>query len=277
MELRINDYQLPEAIGFNYEELKQGLTEKTAMYTNLVYTDEQIKDAKNDRANLNKLKKTLNDERIRLEKEYMQPFNDTKSKFNELIAIVDESVKAIDTQVKAYEDKQKQDKLEKIKEYWGEQTQPSFLTFEQIFDEKWLNGSVSMKSIQEAITAKIAQVSNDLDTLQNLPEFGFEATEVYKSTLDLNRALNEGKRLADIAKARAAHEAEQARLREEASKAAIVKPEPAPQPVQEGFMHPPVEEAPAKQWISFSALLSVEDATALKQFFESRQIEFKSV
>ena len=277
MELRINDYQLPEQITFNYEELKQELAEKTAMYTNLVYADEQIKEAKTDKASLNKLKKALNDERIRLEKEYMQPFNDTKAKFNELIALIDEPVKAIDCQVKAYEDKQKQDKLEKIKEYWGEQTQPSFLTFEQIFDEKWLNASVSMKSIQEAITAKIAQVSNDLDTLQNLPEFGFEATEVYKTTLDLNRALNEGKRLADIAKARAAHEAEQARLREEASKAAIVKPEPAPQPVQEGFMHPPVEEAPAKQWISFSALLSVEDATALKQFFESRQIEFKSV
>lgn len=283
MELRINDYQLPEQITFNYEELKQELAEKTAMYTNLVYTDEQIKEAKTDKASLNKLKKALNDERIRLEREYMQPFNDTKAKFNELIALIDEPVKAIDTQVKAYEDKQKQDKLEKIKEYWGEQTQPSFLTFEQIFDEKWLNASVSMKSIQEAITAKIAQVSNDLDTLQNLPEFGFEATEVYKTTLDLNRALNEGKRLADIAKKKAEQEAEQARLaaEAEAKKQAEQVAEQTGEAVfnnaPDVYAQIPVKEAPAKQWISFSAFLSVEDATALKQFFDSRNIEFKAV
>ena len=40
-------------------------------------------------------------------------------------------------------------------------------------------------------------------------------------------------------------------------------------------VHPVI--APAKQWISFSALLSTEDALALKDFFNSRQIEFKAV
>lgn len=34
---------------------------------------------------------------------------------------------------------------------------------------------------------------------------------------------------------------------------------------------------PAKQWMSFSALLSVEDATALNKFFRSRNIEFKAI
>ena len=68
MELKMNEYQLPEKILFNYEELKQELTEKVAHYETLVYTDDQIKEAKADRANLNRLKKALNDERIRREK-----------------------------------------------------------------------------------------------------------------------------------------------------------------------------------------------------------------
>ena len=34
---------------------------------------------------------------------------------------------------------------------------------------------------------------------------------------------------------------------------------------------------PAKQWVSFQALLSTEDALALKAFFEERNIEFKPV
>ena len=89
MQLKMSDYQLPEKILFNYDELKQELLEKVSMYETLVYTDEQIKDAKADKAALNKLKKALNDERIRLEKEYMRPFNEFKGKINEIIAIID--------------------------------------------------------------------------------------------------------------------------------------------------------------------------------------------
>lgn len=79
MELKIKEYQLPEAIDFNYQELKQELEEKITVYTNLVYSDDQIKLAKADRANLNKLKKALNDERIRREREYLEPFNTFKN------------------------------------------------------------------------------------------------------------------------------------------------------------------------------------------------------
>lgn len=92
MELKMNDYQLPEKISFNFDELKQELTEKVSMYETLVYTDDQIKEAKADKAQLNKLKKALNDERIRLEKEYMQPFNSFKSQVNEIVSIIDKPV-----------------------------------------------------------------------------------------------------------------------------------------------------------------------------------------
>lgn len=71
MELKMHEYQLPEKILFNYEELKRELTEKVSHYETLVYTDDQIKEAKADKAALNKLKKALNDERIRREREYI--------------------------------------------------------------------------------------------------------------------------------------------------------------------------------------------------------------
>ena len=114
MEFKVNEYQLPAELTFNYEELKQGLTEKVEMYKTLVYSEEQIKEAKADRASLNKLKSALNDERIRLEKEYMKPFNDFKSKVAEIIKIIDEPIAMIDTQVKGYEEKKKAEKLEAV-------------------------------------------------------------------------------------------------------------------------------------------------------------------
>ena len=269
MELKMTEYQLPEKILFNYEELKQELIEKVAMYETLVYTDDQIKEAKSDKANLNKLKKALNDERIRREREYMVPFNDFKSKISEIISIIDKPVAVIDAQVKAYEDKQKQEKKEKIIEYWESTNAGNdWLTLNRIFDEKWLNASVSMKSIQEEILNKLEQISNNLDSLASLPEFGFEAAEVYKTSLDINKAISEAQRMSQIAKAKAEAEAQKA-----AEQVAPIEPQATPTPVVE--VEQKVEQP--KQWIAFQALLSTEDAIALKDFFNSRNIEFKAI
>lgn len=273
MEMKVNEYQLPEKIDFNYEELKQELIEKVSMYETLVYTEENIKDAKADRENLNKLKKALNDERIRREKEYMVPFNDFKTKINEIISIIDKPVVVIDKQVKEYEEKQKQDKLDAITALFNSTEHPEWLHISQIFDEKWLNASASMKSVQETMNERLDQIEIDLTTLHDLPEFGFEASEVYKTSLDINKAISEAQRMSQIAKAKAEAEAKKAT---EATSSKMEQVEPQPQPAQEGFMNPPVEEKP-KQWIKFQAYMTVDDAFALKQFFNSRNIEYKAV
>ena len=274
MELKMNDYQLPERISFNFEELKAELTEKVHLYETLVYSDEQIKEAKEDRANLNKLKKALNDERIRREKEYMIPFNSFKAKIAELVGIIDKASSTVDLQVKAYEDKQKAEKKEKIEEIFDDMELISFgwLKLEQIFDEKWLNASVSLKSVKDEILGRIAKINRDIDTLSNLPEFGFEALEAYKTTLDINKAIYEAQRMSQIAKAKAEVE----RLRAEAE----AKADSETQPVQEGFMNTPegieVIDKP-KTWVQFAALMTVDQAYELKKFFDDRHIEFKAV
>ena len=258
MELRIESFKTPEKISWNYEQLKNELIAKVAHYETVVYDDAQIQSAKKDKAALNKLKKALNDERLRQEREYMQPINEFKAQVNEIISIIDKPVQAIDTQVKAYEEKQKAIKKELIIGIYETLGFPAWVDFGKIFDEKWLNATVKEKQIQEALENKYLQISADLTTLADLPEFGFEATEEYKRTLDINRAIAEGRRLAEIQKRQVEQEA--------AKKVEEI-------PVDETE----VTEAPTKQWLSFRALLSVEDATALKQLFLSRNIEFESI
>ena len=114
MELKINSYQLPEAISFNFEELKNELQVKTDQYTKMVYTDDNIKTAKEDRADLNRLKKALNDERLRLQREYMKPFEGFKKQVDEIIGIIDRPVLAIDRQIKEYEAIKQDEKKQKI-------------------------------------------------------------------------------------------------------------------------------------------------------------------
>lgn len=292
MELKIEQVAIPEKIAFNYEELKQELSDKVKMYETLVYTDDQIKNAKADRADLNRLKKALNDERIRREKEYMQPFNAFKAQINEIIGIIDKPVALIDKQVKEYEEQQRQEKKKKIEGYFFTGESPEWLTLSMIWDDKWLNASVSMKSIQAEIDSQIVAVENDLATLSELPEFAFEAIETYKTTLDLNKSIAEGHRLSEMQKRKAEQErirAEQDRLRQEQEKAKVLiesetkkQEEFVPPVVDEEFQNKAFQKAessqePVKQWVSFSALLSVADAQALAGFFKSRNIEFEKI
>ena len=184
MELKVNEVAIPEQITFNYEELRNELTEKVSMYETLVYTDEQIKEAKEDKANLNKLKKALNDERIALEKKYMQPFETFKAQVNDIIRIIDKPIAVIDKQVKEFEQKEKDEKLEAIKEMFASVGFQPFVNLEMIFDNKWLNKTFSMKKIEDAMKERMFQIGNDVKILNDLPEFGFEALEIYKITLD---------------------------------------------------------------------------------------------
>ena len=63
MELKVKEFTFPEIIEFNFDDLKNEITEKVSYYANLVYTDDQIKEAKADRAKLNKFVSALEDKR----------------------------------------------------------------------------------------------------------------------------------------------------------------------------------------------------------------------
>lgn len=278
MELKVNEYQLPEQILFNYEELKAELTEKVQHYETLVYTDDQIKEAKADRATLNKLKKALSDERIRREREYMQPFNEFKSRINEIISIIDKPVAVIDKQIKEYEDTKKQEKLEEIKKLWSEMGAPDGMTLDKVFNDRMLNSSFNMKHVKQCFIDAIDRFNRDMAVLVNLPEYSFEAQQEYISSLDLSKAMNEANRLSRLAKQKAEYEAEQERLRAEEEKKAVqpVVPDVDADSVSKVEKVTP-DPIPTKQWVAFQALLSTEDALALKEFFNSRNIEFKAV
>lgn len=285
MELKIEDAQLPKQIKFNFEELKTELTAKAHDYKVTVYTEDNIKEAKSDRASLNKLKKALNDERIRLEKEYMKPFNTFKAQINEIIGIVDEPIGIIDSQIKDFEQRKKDEKREAIIELWNSKEKPEFLEAFDLFNEKWLNSTYTMDKVEEDIDEIIAKTMEDLKTLEGLPEFGFEAVEEYKRTLSLSQAIAEGKRLADIQKRKEEHERLQKEVEEkakqEAAAAPITEPEPEPEvsqtPVEETLPEEKPAEEPPRAWVGFKALLSKEEARALGEFITAHNIKIKKI
>ena len=298
MELKINEMVQPEEPKFNYIEIKRWIQDGAEKYKNIVYSDNDISAAKADRADLNRLKKALNDRRIELEKSYMAPFKSFKSKVDELIKLIDEPAKLIDARVKEYEQHQKEEKSQQITEWFsGIEGRPEWLEIGQIWDQKWLNASKSMKSIKEEIEAALTQIHADLETLAGITEFGFEATEEYKRTLDINRALAEGMRLSDIQKRK---EAEAARKAEEEARRAeeerqrmetAVQRQEWQQPDPEPYWEPQepaqvVHDARQMAFatndepvmaVSFRAWLNKTQALELKKFFDDRGIRFEQI
>lgn len=275
MELKINPVMIPEKIEFNYDELKAELIERVHLYETTVYSDDQIKAAKADRSQLNKLKKALNDERIRRQREYMKPFEDFAAKINEIISIIDKPVAMIDMQVKDYEERKKKEKAAEIEQYFMSVNPYDWLHIGMIFNKKWLNASVPMKTVQADIDAEISRIQNEYGTLSHMPEFGFEAAEVYKDTLDMSRALNEAKRLSELQRRK--EEAEKLRKEQELATAMNVPEMSAGVPEELPVESEAREGQTAGQWVSFTAFLTVQQALQLKDFFNRNKIEFRPI
>lgn len=281
MELIIKEWKTPEIINFNFEELKKEITAKSALYKNMVYTDETIKEAKADRAALNKFITALEDKRKEVKKQCLEPYNQFEKQIKELVAIINEPVKLIGTQITDFEDREKEKKKEKITELFNNIGFQSFVKLEQIFDSKWLNKSVSLKSIEDELNSVLYQVGHDVSAINALPEFSFEAMEHYKKTLDLSAAIAEGQRLSDIQKRKLEHEAKMKELEEQKAKEANVEKEEVnaedSQYVEAEIVEDDKPQDLPKQWIKFEALLSTDDALALRAFCDSREIVIKSI
>lgn len=215
MELKIYN---PQADGFlqkidwNFEELKSEITNKANDYMSLVYTPDQMKEAKKDRAALRKFITALEDKRKEIKKQVMIPYTDFEEKKKELISIVNQAVSNIDTQIKAYDESIRQEKLEKVKEIYAKTIGglADIVTFDKIFKESWLNVSTTLKSITNEITEVRDKIDNDLVVINaDTSPYAYEMKEEYLKNFDLTAAVNKKQQLEETAKKKALFEEQQ--------------------------------------------------------------------
>ena len=168
MELKVEEIKSLAPIQFNYEDIKKWVTEKAKEYKSVVYTEETITAAKTDRSTLNKVAKAINDEKIRIKKEVLKPFEDFENKCKELQGIITDASSSIDAQVKSFEEKEQNEKRERIKTifdaYIGDYK--DLIIFDSIFNPRWLNKTYTMKKIEEEINRLVVKTSDDMKVLK---------------------------------------------------------------------------------------------------------------
>lgn len=265
MDFQITKMQIPEIPEANFEELKKDLQEKVSKYENMIYNDNEIAQAKKDRADLNKLKKAINDKRIAMEKEYMQPFNEFKAKVNEILALLDKPILAIDTQVKNYEAQLVEAKKQWIEATFKQKSPFNWIKLEQIYNSKWLNSSFSKNAIEEEMDLSFSMIETELKSIDTL-DYKEQALEVYKETLSLSMALDKVKQIKDLDKI----------LEEQKAKAEIkeeIKEEPKPEVKEEVKVETAAEDP--KEWMDMSICLSALDFEKFDAWTKENGIEWR--
>ena len=286
-QLEVKKFELG-VIETNLNELEAYVNENLAKYQGLVYTDDQIKDAKTDRRNLNNLGKAINDWRIRQEREFNEPFAAVKEQCNRVVGRIKETSGEIDSQVKAYEQSKKEQKKQQIAAYWDE-IKLHDIPLEQIFDERWLNTTFSEKEWKAALNQRKERITADLASFANYADAKmceFMITE-YMKTLDVQTCLDrwneqvEAERRAEEAKARAeairlAREEETRRRAEMAAQRAAEESRPATQedPAPQGAPDPrDFLYSPTFKMID----LTYDQAMDLTNYFKANGLKFMSI
>lgn len=290
LELKIFSPQengfVPE-IKWNNEELKAAIAEKMKEYKGLVFTEETISEGKKDRANLNKLHGAIDDERKRVKKLCMEPCNRFEKEVKEVLALVDEQISAIDVQIKEVEQIRKEEKQKAVQELFESIGFQKFVTLEMIWDEKWLNASVALSKVENQMKETMYRIGEEVGTISRLPEFSFEAMEVYKKTLDLTQAIKKGQELADIQKrkeealARQKAEEERRKVEEAATGKESENPEEAadthdaPKKAEENDYTRVVSEPVMR--IDFRVWGTKEQILALRDYMKQNNLKFGKV
>ena len=190
---------LPE-ISWNYAELKQQLEAGLANYKGLAYSDDQIGEAKKDRAKLNKLADAIDGKRKEMKALYLRPYEAFEAQAKELVGMVKATVREIDDQVKAYEAARKEEKLRAIQEQYramiGDLAE--LAPYERLHNPRWLNATAGMGAICQELGNKIDRITAGLtaiDGLQLPPELAGPVKAIFLRDFDLAAALAEKDRL----------------------------------------------------------------------------------
>lgn len=285
-------------IDWNFEELKKEITEKAEMYGSLVYTDENIKEAKVDRAKLNKFIKVLEDKRKDVKKMMLEPYTQFESQVKESVSIIGEANDNIASQVKAYTEKLREEKREKVKEIYdkamsveGAEGIAEILTFDRVFKESFLNSSTTFKSIVNEIEDLRDRVRHDLEVINaDTGEYQFEMKQAYLKNLDMTEAISVKQQFEENARKKAEYEAkrkaemEERKAREEAEAQKVVQAgkqvvvEQQPEETQQEVEATKIVEATVteerKFTVSFKVYGTQKQLRELKEFLTSNNIEY---
>jgi len=179
-KLEITKVNKNELMVINFEEIKE--------YLNNFLQEINLDDAEKEKAKLNKLKTSLENERKRIKQEVMEQYNLIfEPQMKELTSLIDNTLGTLNQRIEAKKEAYEREKELVVKEMWKE-LNFDLITLDRIFNPKWLNKTYTEKQIQDDMISFINQIKQDLITLDTL-ENKEDLKTKYLLCLNLNETI----------------------------------------------------------------------------------------
>lgn len=224
-----NEGEFLQKIDWNKEEFMELVASITEQYTGMVYSEDQMKEAKADRAKLNSMKKAISDRRIEVKNAIMAPYTQFEREVKEVVNLIEEPIALIDSQIKDFEERQKAEKRKNLAAYFEEVAAEleGVLTFDMIFEQKWLNASMSLKKAKDEVAVRIEQIKTDLRSIETFCEEKHrpQLKDYYMRCLNITSTMAEYSRLKEIERREAERQEREAERIEREAEATRLKAE----------------------------------------------------
>lgn len=173
-----------------YEEMLEQATELASMMKTVEVNEESIKASKKLLAEVNKRVDALEQERIRIKKELLEPYLDFEAKIKAITGVVKESDNELRGKVRELEELERQEKRRTIEGMFekriGYYPTLFFLTSDRFIRPAHLNKSTVLNKIEVELAQWLEQIKREVEVINESPGADLQK---YAETLDLVSAL----------------------------------------------------------------------------------------
>lgn len=158
-------------------------------------TESDIASMKSNCASLRSGKKTIEEERKRIKKEYLKPLDEFEAKVKPITVEIDKAIDMYKSKLDEYEVIRCDKKRNEITEWWNAHRNPMMKPdISLVWDERYLNKTGIGQTWQEDLQSKIDKIDSDLSVIgsmsSNIDQLNFVSAR-YSEHLDLSRAISE--------------------------------------------------------------------------------------
>ncbi len=189
----------------NMKEVKGYVEELNNYYKNITFTEETIKEAKEEKAKVNKFKGQVAEYRKNIVAEYNKPIKAFEDTAKETEKLLTDTYNTINQQVATHEDKIKKEKEEEVRNYFEEYKESLNIDFIKFEDTKIkINLTDSKTSLKKQVKDFVDKINTDLATimLQNFKEEilveykqnGFVLNNAITTVLNRQKAIEEARK-----------------------------------------------------------------------------------
>lgn len=168
------DFKASEITIQNEVQLASIVDSAVEHYSTMIFTDENIPDAKKARADLKKVSDLLENQRKNIKKEYSEPLKKFEDKIKKYTGKINLVRSSIDENIKSYEETERNKRNEKLQEVIAEMSENYGVDINEFkISDSWLNktsftakGELTKKTIEEIATVMYS-VAKEKERIKN--------------------------------------------------------------------------------------------------------------